>query len=566
MSRAAIDTRVALETPEHVVLPVAAAGPAARAVAYGIDLGLRGAFLLTVFVLASAVFPLFALEDTGVGMGLFVWFLLDWGWYVVFETYDGGRSPGKRVMRLRVVRADGSPIGARDAMLRNLLRAADGLPLFYVVGAVVTMVDPRFRRLGDLVAGTLVIHEANEEAPSPAVELYPPVGDAERPRLPRHRRVEPADHRALEEFVAASERHGVVWSEWVASRVVDGFSARYHVAAKTPVRTLQLLVAAARADAPEIERAAASGRDDARVLGALLLDAQLAPLTAAAAPAVVRTFRNLVGELGRLRAGASSRARAAEALAAEAQRVVYRDAGRAARFDGNAVARLLIEEFPAALRANRGWMALSAALFLIPFAYGMWGAATDPAFVEAVVPAETRDLLGESYRDGVARSGDENALMAGFYVQNNVGIALRAVAGGIFLGLGSAWTLLWNGLAIGSFAGWIVAEGLGGNFLRFTSGHSTWELTAIVVAGAAGLRLGSSFVVTEGRTRGASLRAAGPDVLRLTLGAAAMLLIAAAIEGFWSAGEMHDAVRAAFAIAQAGLVWAWLTGRVRWRR
>lgn len=565
MASSAIDTRVALETPEHVVLPVAAAGPVVRAAAYGIDLFLRSILLAFCLVAVAMLFPLFHLADAGMGLVLVAWFVLDWGWYVVFETFDHGRSPGKRVMGLRVVRIDGSPIGAREAMLRNLLRAADGLPLLYVVGAVTTALDSRFRRLGDLVAGTLVIHEPSEVPHVPPGVLNPPVLDDERPRLPRHRRVEPADHQALEEFVLASERHGLVWSEWVASRVADGFTARYRIAGNTPARTLQLLVAAARADAPEIERAAASGRDDSFVLGRLLKDAQRAPLTAQAAPAVVRTFRNLVGKLGRLRAGASSRAQAAEALAGEAQRVVYRDASGGGRLDGRAMIRLLLEEFPTALRVNRAWVGTAAALFLLPFAYGVWGAASDPVFAEAVVPAETRDLLGDSYREQIERSGDENAFMAGFYVYNNVSIALRAVAGGVFAGLGSAWTLLWNGLVLGGFTGWILGEGLGANFLRFTSGHVVWELTAIVIAGAAGLRLGASLIVTEGRTRGASLRASGPDVLRLTVGAAVMLFVAAAVEGFWSGGTMHDGVRAVFAIVQVGLVVAWLTGRVRWR-
>ena len=92
---------------------------------------------------------------------------------------------------------------------------------------------------------------------------------------------------------------------------------------------------------------------------------------------------------------------------------------------------------------------------------------------------------------------------------------------------------------------------------------SAWELTAVVVAGAAGLRLGSSLVLTGGRTRGDALRAAGPDVLRLTAGAAVMLFMAAAIEGFWSGSSWPDPVRAAFGLLQVGLVVAWLTGRVR---
>ncbi len=81
-------------------------------------------------------------------------FILEWGYYVFFETTASGRSPGKRALSLRVVKEGGYPIGFIDSVLRNLLRGADFLPVGYVVGLFAMAGDARFRRLGDRVAGT----------------------------------------------------------------------------------------------------------------------------------------------------------------------------------------------------------------------------------------------------------------------------------------------------------------------------------------------------------------------------------------------------------------------------
>ena len=463
-------------------------------------------------------------------------------------------------MHIRVVSADGTPVSVRQALMRNLLRAADAVPAVYFVGVVSVLVDGRFRRLGDIVAGTLVVREVTQEVDAPELAIAPPVPASELPRLPRHRRVGPRDRMALEEWHAASQRLGTVWSEWVATRVVDAFTDRYRVASPTPTRTLQRLIAAARAVQPELERAASAGRDEGRALQRLVgTDARL---SATAAPAMVWSLRAVVAELGRLRQVAPSRARAAERVLWQAEGMLHgsRRLGAGASF--RPVHRFLVVEFPEALGRARGWLALSTALLWVPLLVCAVGAALDPAFAAKVVSADMR-ALEDYYLNPTSRSTDDNAAMAGFYVLNNVGIALRAAAAGVFGGIGTAWVLVSNGIAMGGFAGYLASVGGLGNLLRFTSGHSAWELTAITVAGAAGFRLGAALVAPGGLTRAASLRVAGPDVLRLAGGAAAMLVVAAAIEGFWSGWVLPDWVKVGFALLQVGLVVAWLGGFAR---
>lgn len=213
--------------------------------------------------------------------------------------------------------------------------------------------------------------------------------------------------------------------------------------------------------------------------------------------------------------------------------------------------------FPRELRAN--WLAflLSSLLFYGPFLLGIVGALSDPAFAGRVIPQAMLEQMEEAYSGELVRGFGMDANMAGFYVWNNVGIAFTVFATGILAGLGSLFYLVYNGLVIGTTMGHLASSGLGGNLLTFICGHAPWELTGICVAGAAGLQMGWAVIVTGGRTRLASLRAAGPSLYRMVLGTAVMLLVAAAIEGFWSAGPVPPAGKYVFSIVQCLIVAAW---------
>jgi uncharacterized membrane protein SpoIIM required for sporulation len=154
-------------------------------------------------------------------------------------------------------------------------------------------------------------------------------------------------------------------------------------------------------------------------------------------------------------------------------------------------------------------------------------------------------MLAQGYAEGFSggRRESTDVGMAGFYVYNNIGISFRVFATGIFFGLGSAFFLVFNGVVIGATLGYVINAGAGRNILTFVMGHGAFELTAIVIAGGAGLRMGYALVRTEGLTRLGSLRAQGPALARLALGAAFMLAVAAGIEGFWSPSSVPDIVK-----------------------
>ncbi len=157
---ALIDTQLQVETPENIDLHAECAGPVSRCLAYLIDLAIRSIALVTLGAIA-----LF-LGRTGMGIFLLAWFLVDWLYPVLFELAHNGQTPGKRVMGLRVVHLDLSPVGASASLVRNLLRSVDFLPAAYVLGLMAMCLTRQFQRLGDLAAGTVVIYSDQARVPT----------------------------------------------------------------------------------------------------------------------------------------------------------------------------------------------------------------------------------------------------------------------------------------------------------------------------------------------------------------------------------------------------------------
>ncbi len=178
-----LDTTAAVATPERVRFEYRLAGPGPRAVAWAVDSAIRAAILLAlavgVLVLSSAP----ALGGAGTGVLLVGLFLLEWWYGAIFETLLQGRTPGKWLVGIRVVRADGAPGRVSDFVLRNLLRGVDFLPGMYGIGVATMGLDDRMRRVGDLVAGTVVVREDRSAVLGP-VAIDPPVSEEERRALP----------------------------------------------------------------------------------------------------------------------------------------------------------------------------------------------------------------------------------------------------------------------------------------------------------------------------------------------------------------------------------------------
>jgi len=236
-----LDTVADIDTPERMCFSCRLAGPGPRALAYAIDGALRVCVLgaLGMVALGGDVAG-WDLSGLGTGLALVALFVLDWGYYVACELWMNGQSLGKRALGLRVVSADGLPIGLRESALRNLLRAADFLPTLNVLGALVMSLDPRFRRLGDLVAGTIVIVESREPM-LPAIQLSPAPTPEELNALPAHVAFTPDERDAVEHLMRRKSSLSEARAAELALLLAPVLARRLQLTYRDPVRFLGLL-------------------------------------------------------------------------------------------------------------------------------------------------------------------------------------------------------------------------------------------------------------------------------------------------------------------------------------
>lgn len=195
--------------------------------------------------------------------------------------------------------------------------------------------------------------------------------------------------------------------------------------------------------------------------------------------------------------------------------------------------------FPRLVRAEIRWVLLSTLLFFGPLIGMSVAIQFHPPLVYSVMSGEqVRDVESmyspDARRIGRPRDANDDAFMFGFYIRNNIGVAFRTFAGGVLLGLGSLFFMVYNGLVIGTVSGHLYHVGYGSTFFPFVVGHGSFELTAIVFAGAAGMRMGFALINPGAKSRSRALRDAAKRAVQIIYGAAAMLVIAAFVEAFWS--------------------------------
>ena len=238
-------------------------------------------------------------------------------------------------------------------------------------------------------------------------------------------------------------------------------------------------------------------------------------------------------------------------LVGRAHNALYRAQGFRFRDWG----RILFDTAPRTLRSDPA-LRLAAAVFVLSFLICALVAAAQPAFARQVVGEKFVEAIDHMYSrpvDSLSKEtqGRDDTAMAGYYIQHNTSIGLQCFAWGILFGVGSLFQLLSNGIVLGTLFGHMAVSPHAGNFYTFVTAHSSFELTAVVVAGAAGLRMGWGLIYTQGQSRTASLRREATRALP-ALGASVVLFVLAAfIEGFVSASPLPYWVKACVAILSA---------------
>jgi uncharacterized RDD family membrane protein YckC len=168
-----LDTIAAVTTPEGVLIQLQVAGPPVRMLAWAFDVVVRS------FAYVLAAIGVGVLGEVGAGLWFLILFCGEWGYPVLFEVWGRGATPGKRLFGLRVLHDDATPVRLSASLLRNLLRFVDFLPAAFGFGLVAMAAHPRFQRLGDLAAGTLVVYHHGDHQAGRIAESAP-----QRPAIP----------------------------------------------------------------------------------------------------------------------------------------------------------------------------------------------------------------------------------------------------------------------------------------------------------------------------------------------------------------------------------------------
>jgi uncharacterized membrane protein SpoIIM required for sporulation/uncharacterized RDD family membrane protein YckC len=567
---------VRIDTPEQVRLGFELAGVGSRFAAALLDAVILFFAVLVSSAAAAALSVVTAsevLEAIGTTATILVFFALQWGYFFLCEAFFGGRTIGKKVVGIRVIGAEGTPITPEAAALRNLLRIVDVQPAgTSLIGLGLVALHPRAQRLGDIVGGTVVVRDRGGDA-MPEER----VGDAATglPLLDAKR------FEVLEKYIARRDSLDDDVRAKVRASVVRAMGAALPATTERADDALEKLhreeqprqlgagaAIGAGLQAAHLVRTQSASWARCRELVDQASRFGLASLSEREIDEFTSLYREVTADLARAKTyGASLRLSFhLERLVGEAHNLFYRSARRDLR-----AVTWIRHGFPRLFRRHAVPVAIAAALLFVPATVTYIGVSGDPEAARALVPPqmvtraeEARERLeaGEPYVDvpQIQMSVFSSAIMT-----NNVQVAFFAAAGGILAGVGTILILVLNGVSIGSVLGLYHAHGAGSLIWTFVLPHGVMELTAIVVAGAAGLILGRAVVTPGRRTRGRALREDGREGLALVAGAACLLVLAGLVEGFVSPARVDGTLKVAFAglVATCLFAYLWSGGRSR---
>ena len=553
--RAAFSTSVDVETPELVTLTYTIAGPGSRVAAGFLDFVLCWVAKIVVifgFATLSAVGGLGESSAWAVAALVIVYFVIDWGYYVLFEALSDGQTPGKRALRLRVVRDGGYSVTFGASAVRNLVRIVDMQPFFlYGVGIISLLASRLGKRLGDLAAGTIVVREAIVRRPTAAAPR-----NASDP-APLHTQLSDEEYGLLDRFIQRFAELDIArrgeFARQLATRfakvleTVEGDSladrlARLH-AMEQNARARGVAHRSDTGAARERHAIIASGSARWAAFAERLARAQrggIGSLAEEDARDFVQEYRELTADLARLRTAARGREVGEifylNRLAAGAHNLLYR---RHAISPADIV-RFFFVSVPREIRASATPILIAAGIFFLPMIIAYTAVVRDPLAAEKLLPPIMLDRADDGVRRAQRDDGyidDPQVLrpvMATGVISNNVQVSIGAFGGGISAGVLTGFILLTNGVSIGSVFGLYASKGIGTLLLAFVAPHGVLELTAICIAGGAGFLLAAALLIPGARTRRTALAENGRRAIRLVAGSTMLLVVAGMIEGFIS--------------------------------
>ena len=579
--------RISIITPDHVELDFELAGIGSRLLAFFID-----EVLLYLSLLAIVLLMMLAGMISGVsGMAqqwtgsiaatilAFVIFFLNWGYFVLFEALGRGQTPGKRWTGIRVVQDNGLPIRWRESLLRNFARIADILPPpACFVGGLSILLSKQGKRLGDLLAGTLVIREDFGHTADAGTARWEAawIARAEKGQFGKSIvladiKIEAGQMQMIKRYLERrdslppAQRQNLAWK--IAFPFLKAMGEDPAVREKQPDRhtvcervlsdILERANARNRAAAASANDAADSKRQQWAAFDREVADISksgvwgLRRLRPNHLVRIISSYRQLAGDVARARSiGRNSvLARRLNNTAIRAHNVLYGYIRPRSRTGGPA----WWVRFPIAVRAHLPAVLCSAILTFGPSVITYVGVQLHPNLGYDLVPTGFLDF--EPARDvslhnipGLARPVAASSIMT-----NNIQVTLLAFGLGMTAGLGTCLILVFNGMQLGAVAGWMNARGSSRALWGWIMPHGGTELLAIVLSGAAGFILASALISPGNVRRSVALRLVAKDALTIIVGVMGMLVFAGLIEGFVSPSSIGYTARiAVLSITLAG--------------
>lgn len=555
-----------VETPEHVDVHFELAGVGSRLAAALLDIMILWFTLLVLWLGWGLVSDAFTGHRRAGGwitaLMILITFVLMWGYFTLFEALNGGRTPGKQALGIRVVMDTGRSLTPHAAVVRNLIRFLDCYVPVPVAPAVFTIFFHRSnKRPGDIAAGTIVVRDRPTDwilgaAPAPVAESA-----ATQPIETGPPELSEDEFRLLDRFLGRMNELTPEVQIRITTDLVRRFEGRIPRRSTDPQAYLVQVFAeeqlkrrsrfAPRAQAGAAgritvpaERFVQKKRDGWEAFRATALRMERSGVGALAGgeiPAFARQYREVAADLARARTYQVDPRVIdyLERVVSAGHNALYRARGR----ERTSLPHYLLRDFPAAVVQSWKYVVFAFLLFAVPAAIGYVMIREKPELAEEIVSpvmvqraeqAAERQVEGRGYAE---TESEERPVIAAAIITNNIQVSFGVFVGGITGGLLTAWLLFANGMMLGLGMGLFQNYHALAYLMTFVAGHGVLELTAIFISAGAGFRLAKAIIAPGDRTRRDALVVEGRIAARMIGAVVTLLAIAGTIEGLLSASD-----------------------------
>src|SRR5438876_389746 len=550
-----------IETPEHVDVQFELAGVGSRLAAGLLDLVLLILGLLALWIGGGAVLgslftaPGMARSWLSAAM-IILTFCFIWGYFTLFEALNGGRTPGKQALGIRVVMDTGRSITPAAALVRNLVRFVDCyFPIPFAPALLSMFLHPSNKRPGDMAAGTIVVRDHPTDwslgAPVLAVTHAEPI-ETGPPELSEE------EFRLLDRFLS---RINDLTPE-VQIRITTDLVRRFEPRIPRRNADLQGYLVTVFAEEQRRRRSRFAPRAKAGAAGRITVPAErfvqkkregwetfratalrmeragIGALAPGEIPAFAAQYREVAADLARARTYQVDPRVIAylERVVTAGHNALYRARGK----ERTPLPHYILRDFPAAVVQSWRYVLLAFLLFAIPAAVGYVMIREQPALAEDLLSpgmvaraeaAAENQVEGRGYAE---TNKEERPQVAALIITNNITVSFGSFVGGLTAGVLTTWLLFANGMMFGLVLGLFRNYQALSYLLTFVLGHGVLELTAIFISAGAGFRLAKAIIAPGDRTRRDALVVESRIAARMIGAVVTLLAIAGTIEGLLS--------------------------------